>query len=264
MSDVRIRPVADGGPDAPLVVLAHGLEDQWTGWLPLAAHLDPSWRVVALDLPWRSGNDYRWRHRSAADWLGDALDLLDARPDVLVAHSLGANAVLQLLCAGDTRPGPVAALVCPMYRPPRQPVTWKMFDRARTTFVAHIHEGVRARLGARVTGMDPAVLETMMSLALDRVGPEGFVTVFQQFISSAELTLGEVRVPTLLVAGGADPTLSPDAALALADAMPGGRALVTDAYDHFCHVRDPVGVAAQITTFVAAACPSISPVGELR
>lgn len=261
---VRAHLINPGRPGGTQLVLAHGLEDSWTSWQPMAGELDPDWRLVALDLPWRPGNDYRWLTRSAGDWLGDALDLLDARPDVLVAHSFGANATLNLLCALDPRPGPVAALVCPMYRQPKYPVTWRMFDRARTTFVEHIREGLRARLGDRLAVVEPAVLETMMDMALDRVGPSGFLTVFQQFIASSDLTLEEIVVPTLLVAGGADPTLSRNGANALASRIPGAEARINDDYDHFCHIRHASGVAAQVAEFVRASRTSTRTVGEFR
>lgn len=248
--EVALRTLATGTPDGPLAVFAHGLEDPWTTWRPLAAELDPTWRMVALDLPWRSGNDYRWGSRPAGEWLGEGLDLLGVRPDVLITHSFGANAALTLLCAGDPRPGPAVILICPLYRQPQHPVTWEMFDRARGVFVRHVREGLRARLGSRADGLDPDVMESMMDAALNRVGPSGFLTVFQQFIASSELRLSGVTVPTFLLAGAADPTLTPVAAQALADEVPGMRLRVEEHFDHFCHVRQARGVAATVTAFL--------------
>jgi pimeloyl-ACP methyl ester carboxylesterase len=252
---VRAHTIVPGRPGAPLVVLAHGLEDTCHTWSLLVAELDPSWRLVALDLPWRAGNDYRWWDRQPGDWLGEALDLLDARPDLLIAHSFSGNAALNLLCARDPRPGSAVALLCPLYRQPHTPVTWEMFERARTAFVTHVRAGVHARMGARGDTIDPAVLDKMMNMALDRVGPSGFIAVLRQFIASADLLLGSIAVPTLVVAGGADPTLSPRAALALSGAIPGAQARVNEGYDHFCHVRHAAGIAADIIDFTAAHMP---------
>lgn len=261
---VGVHPIVPGAPGAPLVVFAHGLEDSWTSWLPLVAELGCDWRMVAVDLPWRSGNDYRWRSRSPGAWLGDALDLLDATPDALIAHSFGANATLELLCAHDPRPGRAVALVCPLYRQPRHPVTWRMFDRSMKTFVEHIREGVRARMGGRADSMDPEVLETMIEMAVDRVGPLGFLSVFQQFAASADLPLHNVELPTLVVAGGADPTLSTEAATALGAGMPGATVRIHDEYDHFCHVRHARSVAAHVAGMFAAALATSRTVGEFR
>ncbi|MFF5207127.1 alpha/beta fold hydrolase [Streptosporangium sp. NPDC000396] len=263
-STVKAHTLASGVPGAPLVVFAHGLEDSWSSWLPLAAELDPDWRLVALDLPWRPANDYRWRTRPAGQWLAEGLDLLGAVPDTLVAHSFGANAALELLCALDPRPGRAAALVCPMYRPPHHPVTWRMFDRSRSTFVQHIRDGVRARMGVRAESTDPGVLETMMDLALDRVGPSGFFAVFEQFAASADLPLGNVGLPTLVLAGGADPALSREAATTLAGGMPGAEIRIHHDYDHFCHIRHARGVAAQVADLVDTARATTRTAGELR
>jgi pimeloyl-ACP methyl ester carboxylesterase len=261
---VLVHRLTPGRPGAPLVVFAHGLEDSWKSWLPLAAELDPDWSLVALDLPWRPGNDYGWRGRAAGQWLGDGLDRLDTTPDLLVAHSLGANATLELLCALDPRPGRAATLLCPLYRLPRQRLSWRLFERARATFVQHIRDGVRARMGTRTATIEPAVLETMMALALDRVGPAGFLAVFEQFVSSAHLRLDSVDLPTLVLAGGADATLSREAATALADGMPGGRIRIHEDYDHFCHVRHARGIAAQVADLVASVRATMRTTGELR
>jgi pimeloyl-ACP methyl ester carboxylesterase len=253
VTTVQARELAAGRPDGPLAVLAHGLEDTWAIWRRLAGHLDPSWRVVALDLPWRAGNDYRWRRRPPGEWVAAGLDLLDAPPDLLVAHSFGANATLDLLCAPPARPVRAVALLCPLYRPPEQPVSWRAFERSRATFVQHIRDGVRARMGARAYALDPAVLEGIQVRAVERVGPTGFLTVFDEFTASADRRLESVTVPTLVFVGGADPTLSRRAAAGMVRRMPGARLWVNQQYDHFCHVKFTREIAAQVTDLLGAA-----------
>lgn len=250
MTTIRAHTLAPGAPGGPLVALVHGLEDTWVSWRPLAAELDPSWRVVALDLPWRAGNDYHWRHLPLGHWLGEGLDVLGDEPDLMVAHSFGANAALQLACAYNRRPGRAAVLLCPMYRERRHPVTWRTFDRARAVFVENIRESLLARMGQRVGLMDASVLENMIGLVVDRVGPFGFLTMFEQLVASAHLPLEKIDVPTLVLAGGADHTLSPETVIALANGIPGAWPRIVDEYDHFCHVRHAAGVAAQVSSLV--------------
>ncbi len=249
------RQLAPGVPGAPLVVLAHGLEDGWSSWRPVAGALGGTPRVVALDLPWRAGNDYTWRGRSAGRWLADALDGVGGRPDVLVAHSFGANAVLDLLSAGDGRIGRSALLVCPFYRRPDELLSWAMLDRSRARFTATIGEGIVARLGRRAGALDPEVLRSMIDLAVRRVGPAAFLSVFEQFVASGALPLGGVGTPTLVLAGGADPVLSVRSAGALAGAIPGAAAVVVPEFDHYCHIRRPQEVAAQVTAFLTTQHP---------
>lgn len=261
---VKLHTMAPGVPGAPLVAFAHGLEDNWASWLPISAELDPDWRLVAFDLPWRPGNDYHWRGRSSGQWLGDALDMLGEVPDVLMAHSYGANATLELLCNHDPRPGRAVALVCPLYRQPRYHVSWRLFDRAKAQFMQHVRDGVRARMGARAAKLDPGVLDTMMEMAIDRVGPSGFLTVFQQYTASGDLPLENVNLPALVLAGGADPTLLPEAAEALAARIPGASLRLHDEYDHFCHIRHARGVAALVAELVDAVRATTKTAGDIR
>ncbi|MEH1123226.1 alpha/beta fold hydrolase [Micromonospora sp. CPCC 206061] len=248
-----VRVLGAGVPGGPLAVLVHGLEDSWQSWRAVAARLDPAWRVVALDLPWRAGNDYRWRRgRPARAWLAAALDLVGARPDLVVAHSFGANATLELV-AGGAAPRRGAVLLCPLYRPPELPVTWRVFERSRSGFVRHVRDGVRARLGRRAEVMDAELLEVVTAKAVDRIGPGGFLTVFEHFVASGGLTLSTVEVPVLVLAGAADHTLPRAAAAALARDMPAATVRVHEGYDHFCHVRRAGQVAADVSSFAMTA-----------
>lgn len=246
---VGARTMREGDPDAPTAVLVHGIEDSWMSWQALAGALDPSWRAVALDMPWRTGNDYRWRTRSAGQWLADALALLDRTPDVLVAHSFGAGAVLQMCSTGAGDVAATIVLICPIYRTAAQAVTWQMFERSRVTYSRHIRDGVRARIGARAARMESGVLDGMMDLALERAGPSGFFTVFDQYLISPSLPLADIEQPVLVIVGDEDQTLTPDAALALAAAMPDGTVRAHENYDHFCHIRQAAGVATQVADF---------------
>jgi pimeloyl-ACP methyl ester carboxylesterase len=246
---VAVHTLVEGPPGAPLAVLAHGLEDSWECWVPLARRF-AGWRVVALDLPWRPGNDYRWRHRPPSTWLALALELVGGHPDTVVAHSFGANATLELLCGGEDPGWRAAALICPLYRPPEVALTWEVFDTSRRTFEAHMRDGLLTRLGRRAARMDPDVFAKMVATAIDRVGPAAFLAVFEQFSASALLPLARVDLPTLVLAGGADPTLSRRAATALVGALPRGSVTFDDHYDHFCHVRHAAEVAAKIQSFV--------------
>lgn len=230
------------------MVLVHGLEDAWSSWLPLAVLLDEEWRVTALDLPWRAGNDYRWRAAdTAAGWLARALG--NDPVDAVVAHSFGANAALQLMAAG-TLPG-AAVLICPLYRPPAVGVTWDVFDRARANFERLITDGIRARLGGR--DLEPDVLAAMAGKALDRIGPHGVLTAFDCFVASTDLPLEDVGQRALVLAGTADLSLSARAARALAARIPDAAVEIADDVDHFCHVRRPRLVAAHVRRFLRAA-----------
>nr|AFV52180.1 hypothetical protein [Streptoalloteichus sp. ATCC 53650] len=248
----RAHVLAPGGPGGPLVVLAHGLEDGWTGWRAVAAHWPAGARLVALDLPWRAGNDYRWRQRDPGWWLAEGLAPLGAVPDLLVGHSFGANAALELLCAA-TEPPRAAALLCPLYRVPGAPLGEHAEGRSRAAFARLFREGVLARLGERAASMEEELRDRVVALAAGQVGAPGFRAAFDQYHASAALPLGRVTTPTLVLGGGANPTLSRTEAAALADGMPGGSLVFHDTYDHFCHIRRAHDVVAQLVRLVEPA-----------
>ena len=112
-----------------------------------------------------------------------------------------------------------------------------------------MHDSLRSRLGARLATLDPEVVDMMIAKAMDRIGPAGFLAVFDQFSTSASLDLGRIRARVLVLAGGSDPTLSPVAARTLTDGIAGARLSVDADHDHFCYVRRPDEIAATVRAF---------------
>jgi pimeloyl-ACP methyl ester carboxylesterase len=247
---VRAHRLSAGSAAGPVVAFAHGMEDDWRSWRSLAERLDPDWRLYALELPWRAGADRRWRRAaSPGTWLRTGLGLLEPSPDVVVGHSLGATAVLESLTLSG--PGPAGAvLIAPFYRPPGQPITWQVFDRAKNDFEAIISSALEQRLGPRLNRLDPDIARSMLAKMVDRIGPVGFLTLFDLFLATADLELGEVTVPTLVMAGERDPALDGRRATALCQALVAGQVVVEPDFDHFCHVRQAAAVAAHLTAFV--------------
>lgn len=102
-----------GNPDAPRMVLLHGMTEDGTTWPDLVARWAGTWDIYAVDLRGH-GRSPRFgpeeRVRAADVMLEDVVDLLDAQdsPVVLVGHSLGGNLALR---AAIARPDAVRALV---------------------------------------------------------------------------------------------------------------------------------------------------------
>lgn len=240
----------EGTPDGALVVLAHGLEDSWRNWRPLTRRLDPAWRLVALDLPWRAGNDYRWRHEALPPrWLRQHLDRLDRAPDLVIAHSYGATAALDLAARDKLVTGGLV-LICPLFRPVTEPVDWTVVERSRISFDRHLRAAVRVSIGPRADRLEPELLDAMIDVVAARIGPAGFLAALDQFVASSYLDLPAIAAPALFLIGGADPTLVRRTPQVLAERMPGARVLVDESYDHFCHVRRADPVAGEIGRFV--------------
>jgi pimeloyl-ACP methyl ester carboxylesterase len=256
----------DADACAPLVVFVHGLDDRWESWCAVADELGARWRTIALDLPWRAGSGYGWRRSgSAGVWLARLLDNLDEPVDVLVGHSYGANAVLDVLAHTkfDTS---AAVLFAPFYRPSRRRVSWSTFGKVRELFGQVVTEGLIANLGSRAAELDSELIAAMVRHHIEYLGPMCFLTMFEELVATSELPLDTVRIPTLLLAGREDPTLPEGSATALARALPNATVARVDDLHHTSHVHTPAAVANHILAFLAAVNPrrSVNGVREIR
>ncbi|OLR93911.1 hypothetical protein BJP25_15540 [Actinokineospora bangkokensis] len=232
-----------------MVLAVHGIEDRWRGWTPLARLLADRFRVVAVDPPWRSGNDYTWRARcSPGQWLADAAAALGEPVDVLLAHSFGANAALEAL-AGGLRPGR-AVLIAPSYRPLEHADDDALRAASTAALGATVRDGLRVRLGHRRDRVDAELLRGMAAGLSDHLVPLAFPVFYRTFTESGRLALSAVDTPALVLGGRADPALAGSRATGLARDFPAARVVLREHYGHFCHIDQAAEVAADITPFL--------------
>ncbi|MGP3947294.1 alpha/beta fold hydrolase [Streptomyces sp. 7N604] len=227
-----------GPGDGPPLVAAHGIEDSWSRWRPLAEQLT-GFTTYALQLPWHGGNTYTWRqHGTPGQWLRRALDLVPETPTVLLGHSFGANAALEHLATpgGPRRPAALV-LAAPFYRPAGFPVTPGLRQRSLAAFRKVLNDGLRLSLGPRGVQLDPDIRTAMGRKLLDRAVPAGFPVFFDEFVASGRLNLARIPVPTLVLAGVDDESLTPMRAAELERAMPTATVRLRPSYGHFCHVE---------------------------
>jgi pimeloyl-ACP methyl ester carboxylesterase len=95
----------------------------------------------------------------------------------------------------------------------------------------------------------------MIGKMLDRIGPRGFMALFEQFAATGDLPLADVRTPTLVLSGGKNRDRVDARAGALAGSMPAATVELVDHYDHFCHVEQAEDVARRVAEFVHAVLP---------
>ncbi len=237
------------------MVFAHGVEDHWESWRELANVLDSTWRTVALEMPWRHGNDYLWRHGgTAGQWLARGLSQVDGPVDLLVGHSLGANAVLELLATGDTRVA-AAAVVCPPYQRSPDDMTWEFLQAMVPRLHGEFRELVRIRSRDRRRPVEPRILETMAAKVIERISPISFLAVLEHYVAAAALDLEAIAVPTFVVSVGNDPGLSVEGVKDLVSRIPGATTCHQDELGHFCHVHGVNTLAAELKQFIRTNLP---------
>ncbi|MCX5049439.1 MULTISPECIES: alpha/beta fold hydrolase [unclassified Streptomyces] len=249
-----------GPGSGPPLVAAHGIEDSWRCWQPLTERL-PGHTPYALQLPWHGGNSYEWRPKaSPGEWLARALDLVPERPVALLGHSFGANAILEHLATGPVDPRIEAVvLAAPFYRPADFPLTDELRTRSLAALRKVIVEGLRLNLGRRHDTLDPDVRRRMVRKLLDRAVPGGFPVFYEEFARSGLLDLTRITVPTLVVAGTRDESLTPMRAAALDRDMPAASVRLLPALGHFCHVAQAERTSRAVTAFLAPTTPQGEP-----
>lgn len=242
-------PVED---ERPVLALVHGLEDSWQSWQEFVAPLTKRYRCYALDMPWHAGSVYRWRRNAnPAAWVDAAMDLLPERPTVVLAHSYGANAVLHWLAAG--RPASslqAVVLLAPFYRPRNVAISWTAFDQSLADFRRVMGEGLKVRLGGRAQLLDPEVLDTMVQKMLERIGPEGFLSLFEEFVSTGDFRLPDLDIPLLVIGGAEDPGIAGKAGDTLAEDVPTADVRLYPGLSHFCHVAQADEVRRMVVSFL--------------
>jgi pimeloyl-[acyl-carrier protein] methyl ester esterase len=249
------------GRGRPLV-LVHGWAMSSRALGDLAGALARTHRTLALDL--------RGHGRSAApetgyaveDHAGDLVaffERLELDGAVLAGWSLGAQVALEALpalagrvralvllsgtprfTAGEGWPhglpeASVRALAARLERRPEAAVR-RFFEGMFAP--GELREAERAALAERVLG-GPAPAPRAA-----RAGLDAFLRADQR------PRLGEVRVPALLLHGGADPICLPGAARAAAAAIPGAVLHELPGLGHAPHLSRPAAVAAEVAGFL--------------
>lgn len=243
--------VRQGPGQGPALVAVHGIEDSWGIWRALAEQLS-GYRFYALQLPWRGGNSYAWRGEgSPGEWLSRALELVPERPAALLGHSFGANAVLEYLatCEGDSGIK-AAVLAAPFYCPADFPMSRSVRRRSEGALRKVINQGVDIALGPRSATLDPDILAAMKQKASERTVTSGLPVFYREFEASGKFDLSRIEVPTLVLSGVDDESLTPMRAAALDRAMPAGTVRLRAIYGHFCHVMQAPELGREAGTFL--------------
>jgi pimeloyl-ACP methyl ester carboxylesterase len=227
--------------DGPAVVFLHGLGLDRSSWAPCVSTLRGSFRCVALDLLGHGG--------SSAPPAGYDLDL-EARRVLAVldalsipsAHMVGLSlgAMVAMRCA-LMAPRAVRSLV----------LISVSADRAHTPAgrrpgMSHAElvfsEGFRERAPASVA----AYLDRPVNTDVARV-VQGAVSTRRSILGR----LGEIGVPTLLIAGEADVAIDPAQSALARDAIPGAKLLMVPGAGHMVVLERPDVVTAAIAGFLA-------------
>lgn len=183
-------------------VFVHGMLGNETVWEPLIAELQ-GFKTASFRLPWSGEQGTYWgKHGDGAFWLQEAMNALDARPKILVAHSFGCLATLDYLLRHQNKQPEYLVLIAPFYKEQRDTIGWDTLDVLVSGLGKLISESVsNADTGRRYEG---DIKELMTARLKDKLGVYGWVEFLKSFMAAPDLNLGDIRSKTLLIGGMRD------------------------------------------------------------
>lgn len=231
------------------VLLLHGLANSAAIWRPLADGWPEDIELWAADLPWRGGADTSWSWQpNCTQWIDEAMARVPGGVDVLVAHSMSASVVLELLsAAGSACTLDGVVLVAPFYRARPEEFEWPAVRRSIENFERTITEGIRVHAGARI---DESKIAELGELVCRKVGPYGWSRFFTMYLNTPWLRTHEIQVPVRVLVGGQDETAREQDGIQLADALPAGSVHRIAASGHFPMIESPEEFRAAVREFL--------------
>ncbi|WP_237408342.1 alpha/beta fold hydrolase [Streptomyces sp. M2CJ-2] len=237
------------------MLLLHGLAENDSVWDRCVEGLE-EYEVWSARLPWRSERTNEWaRERDLAVPLAEALEAVPGGPQVVVAHSMSSNLLLDLFDR-ESRAGrdPFArfgvravVLVSPFYRRTAEEFVWENLSSSLDGFLLIMEEGIRVHSAGRL----PSEIQLAMAQRVrDRVGPHGWLRFFESYLRTPELEPVRMTVPCLVLGGENDIAAVPAESETLAADLPDARVRILPGCGHFPMIEEAERFASEIRAFV--------------
>ena len=240
------------GPAAGRLLLIDGLAGSPSIWSSFADLAAPEYEIWHMDVPWGSPGVRDWGlDHDLVRWLSPALESgTGSGPfDVAVAHSFGANLLLELLCRDQlAAPPSKVVLVSPFYRPSADSFDWATMSYFLNEWHLLLEEGVRVRASGRMSAR--SLRDTSVKLR-DLLGPYAWIRFFDTYLRTPELRVDRLTSRFLVVGGDSDPASADTDSQHLADRLPDSRLVILPGCRHFAMVEYGIEFAKLVSEFLA-------------
>lgn len=252
VAKARMLPVVsyDGADDEPVLVLGPSLGTSTEVWARQQPALWDHFRIVQFELPGHGGDRWSWDPITTFDELGElVLETLEGAGVERAAYcgvSLGGMLGMWLAANAPDLIETLALVCTSAYLPP--PEAW--WARGGLVKYSGMEPVVDASLGRWFTPefaeRSPEVVAEFAA-ELRRVDPTGYAWCC---LAIADLDLradlARIEAPTLVIAGGRDPSTPPEHAELIASGISGARLLVVEDAAHLANVEAPEVVTAAL------------------
>lgn len=267
MPEARPRELRNGiafiekGEGEPLLLI-HGVGLNAEAWGPQIEALATTHRVIALDMPGHGGSIAPPAGASIADYVAQAMALLDALGIAkanVAGHSMGGLVALGLALDHPDRILRVALLnsVYERSADARSAVEARAAEIALSRSSGDIEQPIRRWLGEAETP-----LHAQMRGWLSSVDPASYACAYRIFATGDRLysgRLGSLKIPALFATGTDDPNSTPAMAEAMAAASPRGKAVVLAGQRHMMGLVDPQGTNRLLRELLAQPLEAVEP-----
>ncbi|MEU7471482.1 alpha/beta hydrolase [Streptomyces sp. NPDC044984] len=268
---VTVRRRIAGDPSQGRVLMLHGLANSASLWDACIEHgLGSSGAEVwTAELPWRGASVSELSARGdVVPYTADALRAVPGGAGVVVAHSMGANVLLEFLNRSlEKGVDPFAefgvrglVLVSPFYRRSAEEFSWQSVAFSVDNFTRIMTEGIRVHSAGRLS---EDAQRSLGERVRDRVGAYGWMRFFETYLRTPRLQTGLFTVPCLVVAGEHDFAAPPEEGRTLADDLPKGDFRLLEDCGHFLMIEQARRFAALVGRFISSTSASRPP-GGLR
>lgn len=232
--------------EGPPVLLIHGLAGDLSAWRPQIERLRRRYRVVAFDNRGAGRSTQRDEPVTTLDLAHDTIGLIEAlglEGAHIVGRSMG-GAVAQLVAL--ERPDLVGSLVLCASFAKLDPMGVRVLTNMREVlewrgnWADHARHSVQNFVGWDFFNREQEAVARIEALIGGETRlPACYVRQNHACLEHDTLPhLGEIRCPTLVMGGGADPICSPTATRWLGEGISGARTVLFEGCSHFFLIED--------------------------
>lgn len=244
-----------GAPDAPALLIAHGLYGSGRNWGVIAKRLSDAFRVITVDMR-NHGNSFHADTQSYPDMAGDLAEVIESigAPLHVLGHSMGGKAAMVLAA---TRGALVKSLIVGDIAPVTYGHTQSQYiDAMRAVDLSTVTRRSDASAQLAAQGVEPALC-AFLTQSLDVAGKRwrynlDVLDAEMPKIIGFPAVEGQFDGPTLFLSGGTSDYVLPDHRPAIRALFPTARFAKLPQAGHWLHADDPRGFEATVRAFLQA------------